>query len=122
MKMRNEVSKKTGKLDIIDRHTKSRLIIVDSALLLTQISQHYTMLLIDLAELSDYFDVLVVCKKEEVEYVKQFLDHWMLKAKVAERYTDYDKILEEYCIMFCFTVMKNREEFRKYYRADCLSK
>lgn len=121
-KMRNLPSEKTGKIDQIDRHTKKRLIVFDSSLLLTQVSQNYSMLLIDLAELSDYFDVLVVCKPGEVEYVKEFLHHWMLKADVKEHYTDYEEIINEYHIMFCFTTMANRENFKKYYRADCLSR
>ncbi len=121
-KMRNKPSPKTGKVDSIDRHTKKRLIVVDSALLLAQTSQNYTMLLIDLAELSDYFDVLVVGKPGEVDYLKSFLDHWMLKAEVRERYKDYKEIITEYHIMFCFTTMYNRENFKKYYRVDCLSR
>lgn len=121
-KMRNKPSSKTGKTDSIDRHTKKRLIVIDSALLLTQISQDYIMLLIDLAELSDYFDVLVVTKAGEVNYVKEFLNHWMLKANVREQFKDYKEIIEEYHIMFCFTTMASREEFRKFYRADCLSR
>lgn len=121
-KMRNTPSPKTGKIDIIDRHTKKRLIVIDSSLLLAQSSQNYIMLLIDLAEISDYFDVLVVAKKEEVEYIKQFLDHWMLKANVRERYKEYQEIISEYNIMFCFTTMRNRENFKQYYRVDCLSR
>lgn len=121
-KMRNTPSPKTGKIDIIDRHTKKRLIVIDSSLLLAQSSQNYIMLLIDLAEVSDYFDVLVVAKKEEVEYIKQFLDHWMLKANVRERYKEYQEIISEYNIMFCFTTMRNRENFKQYYRVDCLSR
>lgn len=121
-KMRNKPSPKTGKTDSIDRHTKKRLIVIDSSLLLAQTSQNYIMLLIDLAELSDYFDVLVVTKPGEVEYVKEFLSHWMLKAEVRERYQDYQEIINEYHIMFCFTTMRNREKFKQYYRVDCLSR
>ena len=120
--MRNQPSPKTGKTDIIDRHTKKRLIVIDSSLLLAQTSQNYTMLLIDLAEISDYFDVLVVGKPTEVDYIKGFLDHWMLRANVRERYQDYQEIIKEYHIMFCFTTMRNREKFKQYYRVDCLSR
>lgn len=122
MEIRNQPSAKTGKVDIIDRHTKNRLIIVDSYLLLAQVSQSYIMLLIDLAELSDYFDVMVVCKATEVDYIQEFLDHWMLKATVKPRYQDYQEIIKHNRIMFCFTTMSNREKFRQYYRADCLSR
>lgn len=120
--MRNKPSPKTGKTDSIDRHTKKRLIVIDSSLLLAQTSQNYIMLLIDLAELSDYFDVLVVTKPGEVEYVKEFMNHWGLKADARERYQDYQEIINEYHIMFCFTTMRNREKFKQYYRVDCLSR
>lgn len=121
-KMRNQPSPKTGKVDIIDRHTKGRLIIIDSALLLAQTSQNYIMLLIDLAEVSDYFDVMVVAKDSELDYIREFLDHWMLKATVRERLQGYQEIIEDYRIMFCFTTMRNRDKFKQYYRADCLSR
>lgn len=121
-KMRNRPSPKTGKTDSIDRHTKKRLIIIDSSLLLAQTSQNYIMLLIDLAEISDYFDILVVAKTGKVEYVKEFLHHWMLKAEVRERYRDYQEIISEYHIMFCFTTMRNRDKFKQYYHVDCLAR
>ena len=122
MQMRNQPSPRTGKIDIIDRHTKKRLIVIDSNLLFTQASQHYMMLLIDLAEISDYYDVMLVCKKDRIEELQQFVEHWMLKADVREQFTDYEKILKEYNIMFCFTTMRMRDKFKEYYRVDCLSR
>lgn len=121
-KMRNQPNPETGKVDIIDRHSKKRLIVVDGKLLLTQISQDYMMLLIDLAEISDYFDVLVVGKESEMEILKEFLDHWMLKAEVKVAFQDYKEILQQYRIMFCFTTMRSRDKFREYYRVDCFSR
>lgn len=121
-KMRNQPSPKTGKTDIVDRHTKKRLIIIDSSLLLTYAAQDYVMLIMDIAEISDYFDVMVTCREGEMEYMKGFLEHWALVADVKEQFTDYDDLLEEYRILVCFTTKQHREEYKKYYRCDILSR
>lgn len=120
--MRNQPSEKTGKVDTVDRHTKGRLIIIDSNLLLTYSAQDYTMLIIDIAELSDYYDCLITCKPGEVEYIKQFCEHWALKADVSERFTNYEEILEKYRILVCFTTKADRDDYKKYYRCDTLSR
>lgn len=121
-KMRNQPNPETGKVDIVDRHTKGRLIIIDSSLLLTYASQDYTMLLVDIAEISDYYDCLITCKPEEVEYMIHFCEHWGLSAKIGERFKNYDDLLRDYRIMVCFTTKRDREEYKKYYRCDVLSR
>lgn len=120
--MRNQVSPKTGKIDIIDRHTKGRTIIIDSDLLFNGVCQDYMMLLIDLAELSDYIDVIVTCKPEDINKTEEFLDHWMLQAKVKERYTEYKEILAKYRILFCFVSARNQEKYKDYYHSDCFTR
>lgn len=120
--MRNQISPKTGKIDIIDRHTKGRTIIVDSDLLFNGVCQDYMMLLIDLAEISDYFDVIVTCKAEDINKTEEFLDHWMLRAEVKERYTDYKEILSKYRVLFCFVSSRNRDKYKEYYHSDCFTR
>lgn len=120
--MRNQVSPKTGKIDIIDRHTKGRTIIIDSDLLFNGVCQDYMMLLIDLAELSDYIDVIVTCKPEDINKTEEFLDHWMLQAQVKERYTEYKEILAKYRILFCFVSARNQEKYKDYYHSDCFTR
>lgn len=120
--MRNQVSPKTGKIDIIDRHTKGRTIIIDSDLLFNGVCQDYMMLLIDLAELSDYIDVIVTCKPEDINKTEEFLDHWMLQAQVKERYTEYKEILAKYRILFCFVSARNQEKYKEYYHSDCFTR
>ncbi len=121
-KMRNQPSDKTGKTDKIDRHTKKRLIIIDFSLLITQSAQDYIMLIMDIAEISDYFDVIVTCRDAEMEYARQFLEHWALVGEVKEEYTGYEDLLEEYRVLVCFTAKKNREAYKKYYRCDVMSR
>lgn len=121
-KMRNQPSEKTGKIDTVDRHSKTRLIIIDSNLLLTYSAQDYIMLLIDNAEISDYFDCMITCKEGELEYIRQFCEHWALKAEVKERFTGYEEILENYRILVCFTTKADREAYKRYYRCDTLSR
>lgn len=122
MQMRNQPSKKTGKVDIIDRHIKGRCLIIDSRLLLIQNSMEISMLIMDIAEISDYYDVLVLAKKGEEDYIKGFLQHWDLAGKVVTEYTGYDQILEKYKILGVFTLAAQAEKMRRYYRSTIFAR
>lgn len=122
MQMRNQPSKKTGKTDIIDRHIKGRCLIIDSRLLLIQNSMEIAMLIMDIAEISDYYDVLVLSKKGEEDYIKGFLEHWGLKGEVVVEYTRYDEILAKYKILGVFTLAHQAEKMRRYYRSTIFAR
>lgn len=120
--MRNQVSPKTGKVDIIDRHTKGRAIIIDSDLLFNGACQDYIMLLIDQAEISDYHDIIIVCRPDDEQKTLDFLEHWMLKAQVQERFTNYKEIISKYKILFAFVSLRNKDKFKEYYHTDCFTR
>lgn len=120
--MRNQVSPKTGKVDIIDRHTKGRAIIIDSDLLFNGACQDYIMLLIDQAEISDYHDIIIVCRPDDEQKTLDFLEHWMLKAQVLERFTNYKEIISKYKILFAFVSLRNKDKFKEYYHTDCFTR
>ena len=122
MQIRNTPSPVTGKVDIIDRHTKNRCVIIDIMCLMAYNSMDISMLIMDIAELSDYYDCIVICPKGKEADTEVFLEHWGLNGKVMTEYMDKDEILDEYKILTVFTTRQKQDRMKEYYHTTVFAK
>lgn len=106
------------KKDIIDRHSKKRSIIIEDELLFNLNVQDYIHELIDISEISDYYDCIIVTNNCEKVY--KHLEHWGLQALVYKKYTSYKEIKKTYKFLVMFCSKKNSQELRSYYQCELL--
>lgn len=108
------------KKDIIDRHSKKRSIIIDDELLLNPNLQDYIHELIDISEISEYYDCIIIT--DNCEKMQKYLDHWALSALVYKKYTSYKEIKRTYKFLVAFCSRKNVQEIRSYYQCETLTR
>ncbi|MBQ9160907.1 MAG: hypothetical protein IJ122_06255 [Methanobrevibacter sp.] len=106
------------KKDIIDRHSKKRAILIDEDVLFNSGCQDYMHELIDIAEISDYYDCIILTKNNKK--VQKYVEHWSLHALVYPRYKYYDEMKKTYRFLLLFCTKKNIKHMKDYYKCEIL--
>lgn len=106
--------------DIIDRHSKKRAILIDDELLLNRIVQDYMHEIIDIAEISIYYDCIILTNDLKYGYINEYLDKWGLTAKVIKKFADYQELKEQYRFLVLFSTKKNAKELKNFYKSEVL--
>lgn len=106
------------KKDIIDRHSKKRAILIDEDILFSSGTQDYMHELIDLAEISDYYDCIILAKNEKK--IRKYTEHWALQTLIYPRYKNYEEMKKTYRFLLLFCTKRNIKKMKAYYRCETL--
>lgn len=104
----------------IDRHSKKRAILIDEQLLYNESCRDYINELIDINELSSYYDTVILTTDKK--YTQEFLIHNSLKSLVVEKYTNYEKLKNKYRFLLLICCKKESKELKKYYKCEILTR
>lgn len=108
------------KKDTIDRHSKKRAILIEDRLLLSQSSQDYINEIIDINEISEYYDTIILA--DDVMFVKAYLEHYGLKSIVTKKYENCSKLRTKYRFLVMMCMKKELKKLQSFYQCDVLSK
>ena len=102
----------------IDRHSKKRAILIDEQLLYSDACKDYICELIDINELSTYYDTVIL--STDIEFTKHFLNHNSLKASVELKFSNYEKLKNKYRFLVLICPKRESREMKKYYKCEIL--
>lgn len=102
----------------IDRHSKTRAILIDDSLLLNDNCKDYISEIIDINELSIYYDTVVL--STDTRYMKEFLKHNALFSRVEKKYENYSELKKKYKFLFLICMRKDSKKMKDYYRCEIL--
>ncbi len=106
----------------IDKHTKKRALLIDDSILLNPIVEDYIYLLIDICELSNYYDCIIVAEKENMQNVIEKLDHECLVARVVQKYSQYDQLKNKYRFLLAICNESDKQKVKQFYRCEVLTR
>ena len=104
----------------IDRHSKKRAILIDEQLLYNDSCKDYINEIIDINELSSYYDTIIL--SSDVEYTAHFLVHNSLDALVIQKYTEYEYLKNKYRFLLLLCMRKESRDLKKYYKCEILTR
>lgn len=104
----------------VDRHSKKRAILIDEQLLYNDSCKDYISEIIDINELSSYYDTIIL--SSDVKFTEQFLIHNSLDSFVIEKYTGYEYLKNKYRFLLLFCMRKESRELKKYYKCEILTR
>lgn len=104
----------------IDRHSKKRAILIDEKVLYNPSCQDYINELIDINELSSYFDTIIL--STDLEYCESYLRHNALESLVVEKYTNYKSLKDNYRFLLMICTKKESNKLKDYYKCEILTR
>jgi hypothetical protein len=104
----------------IDRHSKMRAILIDDSVLLNPVCQDYINEMIDISEISVYYDAIILTSDKK--YVEEYLKHNSLAAKVEEKYTRYEELKKKYRFLLLICTRQESKRLKDYYKCEILSR
>lgn len=108
------------KKDIIDRHSKRRAILIEDNVLLNPNIQQYIHEIIDINEISEYYDTIILTDDEV--FMKHYLDHWMLKSEISPKLQMPEEMRKKYKFILMICSKQNAKYLRKIYQCELLTR
>ena len=104
----------------IDRHSKPRAILIDESLLFNESCRDYITEIIDINELSVYYDTIIL--SSDKNYMKEFLLHNSLCSRIESKYEKYKELKNEYKFLLLICMKKDAKKMKEYYKCEILSR